>query len=157
MLIKKLSCLLITIIFLSTTYTNFAQADNPSELVTPFNQSLSEQDWEKFGELMADSGYIDEVFDDEGYKKYKKTVTKSVSTMDQFGNYISHSNIKIDNCGPKLSRVITLFNTDEGYFYAVYWILKKNESWSIKSFSFEGESNFVNLSRKLLEDLKMSC
>lgn len=152
-----LRSLLIVFMAIFISPVNFAQADEVDNMVNTLNQKLAAHDWSGFGDEYAKSAERGGRFKNTDYKTLGKKTATALAAFSTIGKTIGYSIVKNERCGEHIRRILSVFIAEEGQFYVVYWFFRTEKEWSLAVFDGEAESSTKPFTKKLKEELKVSC
>lgn len=126
-------------------------------MVNALNQKVIKQDWAGFGETYAKFAARDVRFGSTDFQKLGDKTAKTMASIDALGKYVSHTKLKGDRCGDRIAREVSVFFSEDGQFYIIYWLFKANEQWALTNLNMKGDGSTTKFTAQLSEVLKVSC
>lgn len=136
---------------------NQANADEIEDMSDALNQMVFEQDWKGFGETFAKFVKQDGRYGSEDADKAGESAAKSVVTLGTFGEILSKSPVKVDRCGDRIARTVTVFFAKDGQFFTEYWFFKAGENWSANNINYKGNASSTQFANMLTSALSFTC
>lgn len=148
---------LLVVISLTCVVFNQANAGEIEDMTETFNQKILEQDWKGFGVTFAKFIEKDGRYSSSDAEKAGDSASKTVTSLDTFGKILSHSQIRMDRCGDRIARTVTVFFAEDGQFYTAYWFFKAGDSWSANNIIYEGNGSTSTFVKLLAGALSFDC
>ncbi len=145
------------VFFLTSVVFSQANADEIEDMTETLNQKILEHDWKGFGATFTEFIKKDGRYSSSDAEKAGDSASKTVTSLDTFGEILSHTQIRMDRCGDRIARTVTVFFSKDGQFYIAYWFFKAENNWSTNTITYEGYGSTSTFVKLLTGALSFDC